>query len=73
MLTMISANPTTSANTAIFRGSSLDEVSGNALMLTSGGTLKLPGGYLLDIGVSEDVAVATAPDVTFHLGLSRSF
>lgn len=60
-------------HTAMFRGSSLDEVSGNSLMLTSGGALKLPGGYLLDIGVSEDVAVATAPDVTFHLGLSRSF
>lgn len=61
------------AHTAMFNGSSLDAVSGNSLMLTSGGALKLPGGYLLDIGVAEDVAVATAPDVTFHLGLSRQF
>jgi hypothetical protein len=61
------------AHTALYHGSSLDELSQTALMLTSGGALKLPGGYLLDIGVSEDVAVATAPDVAFHLGLSKQF
>ncbi|MBT1072319.1 DUF3187 family protein [Pelotalea chapellei] len=60
-------------HTAFYRGSSLDEISSNSLMLISGGALKLPGEYLLDIGVSEDVAVATAPDVAFHLGLSHKF
>jgi hypothetical protein len=60
-------------STAFYRGSSLDELSKNSLMLVTGGALKLPGDYRLDIGVSEDVAVATAPDVTFHLGLSRQF
>ena len=59
--------------TPFYRGSSLDELSQSSLLLVSGGTLKLPGGYLLDIGVSEDVAVATAPDVSFHLGLSKVF
>ena len=61
------------AHTALYHGSSLDELSAFSLMLISGGALKLPGGYLLDIGVSEDVAVATAPDVTLHLGLSKQF
>ena len=61
------------ANTPMYRGSSLDELSSNAFMLVSGGTLKLPGDYLLDIGVSEDVAVSTAPDVALHLGLSKQF
>ncbi|MDD5285506.1 MAG: DUF3187 family protein [Desulfuromonadaceae bacterium] len=61
------------ANTPLYRGSSLDELAATSLMLVSGGALKLPGDYLLDIGVSEDVAVATAPDVTFHLGLSKKF
>jgi len=61
------------ANTPFYRGSSLDELSKSSLMLVSGGALKLPGDYLLDIGVSEDVAVATAPDVAFHLGLSKRF
>lgn len=60
-------------STAFYRGSSLDELSKNSLMLVTGGALKLPGDYRLDIGVSEDVAVATAPDVAFHLGLSRQF
>jgi len=60
-------------NTPFYRGSSLDEISKSSLMLISGGTLKLPGDYLLDIGVAEDVAVATAPDVSFHLGLSKRF
>ena len=61
------------AHTPFYHGSSLDEVSSSSLMLVSGGALRFPGGYLLDIGVSEDVAVATAPDVAFHLGLSRQF
>lgn len=60
-------------HTPFYRGSSLDELSASSLMLTSGGALKLPGGYVLDIGVSEDVAVAAAPDVAFHLGVSRQF
>jgi len=60
-------------NTAYYRDSSLDELSTTALMLTIGGTLQLSDNYLLDIGLSEDLAVATAPDVTFHLGLSARF
>lgn len=60
-------------HTALYQGSSLPELSDSSLMLVAGGALKLPGDYLLDIGVSEDVAVATAPDVSFHLGLSRRF
>jgi hypothetical protein len=61
------------AHTALYHGSELDELSKDSLMLVVGGALKLPGDYLLDIGVSEDIAVATAPDVAFHLGLSKRF
>lgn len=61
------------AHTAVFHDSSLAELSQHSLMLVGGGALKLPGNYLLDIGVSEDVAVATAPDVSFHLGLYKQF
>ncbi len=63
----------TDFNTAFYKGSSLDELGKTSVMMTFGGTLKLPGNYLLDIGVAEDVAVHTAPDVTFHLGLTKSF
>lgn len=57
----------------LYRGSSLNELSEVSLMLTSGGTLKLGKSYMIDIGVSEDVAVATAPDVAFHFGVRREF
>jgi hypothetical protein len=61
------------AHTALYHGSELDELSQASLMLVTGGALKLPQGYLLDIGVSENIFVATAPDVSFHLGLSKQF
>lgn len=60
-------------NTPLYRDSALAEVSKSSLMLVMGGALRFPGEYLLDIGVAEDVAVATAPDVSFHLGLSKRF
>ncbi|MEI6207864.1 MAG: DUF3187 family protein [Desulfuromonadales bacterium] len=60
-------------NTPFYRNSHLNELTESAMMLVSGGSIRLPGDYLLDIGVSEDVAVATAPDVAIHLGLSKRF
>lgn len=60
-------------NTPLYKGSSLPEVSKPAFMLMSGGALKLPGDYQLDIGVSEDISIETAPDVAFHFGLSKLF
>ncbi|MFZ4855286.1 MAG: DUF3187 family protein [Desulfuromonadaceae bacterium] len=60
-------------NTALYSDSSLDEVSKNAMMIMFGGALRFPGNYLLDIGVAEDLSVGTAPDVSFHLGLSKQF
>ncbi len=61
------------ANSPLYNGSSLAEVAKPAFMLVIGGALKFPGEYQLDIGVSEDVSVGTAPDVAFHLGLSKLF
>jgi hypothetical protein len=61
------------ANTPLYKDSSLPELSKSAVMLVTGGALQLPGDYQLDIGVSEDISVATAPDVAFHVGLSRIF
>jgi hypothetical protein len=59
--------------TPLYHDSALTELSKSPLLLILGGTLGFPGDYLLDIGVSEDVAVDTAPDVSFHLGLSKKF
>lgn len=61
------------AHTPFYHGSSLDEISSGSLVLIVGGALRFPGNYLLDIGVSEDVLVSTAPDVGFHFGLSKQF
>jgi hypothetical protein len=60
-------------NTPFYRNSELPELTESAMMLLSGGSIRLPGDYFLDIALGEDVAVTTAPDVTFHLGLSKRF
>ena len=62
-----------SGHTPLYQGSGLTELTGNSLQLHSGGTLRLPGAILLDIAVSEDIAVDTAPDVALHLSLRRLF
>lgn len=61
------------ANSRLYKDSSLAEVSKPAFMLVFGGALKFPGDYTLDIGVTEDISVGTAPDVALHLGLSKNF
>ncbi|MDD2271154.1 MAG: DUF3187 family protein [Desulfuromonadaceae bacterium] len=60
-------------HTPMYHGSSLNELGTNTLVLVLGGALRLPGEYLLDIAVAEDVLVSAAPDVSFHLGLSKQF
>lgn len=60
------------ANTAFYH-SALTELGTGAVLLSTGGTLHLPAGYELDLGVIEDIAVYTAPDVTFHLALRKIF
>jgi hypothetical protein len=60
-------------NSPFYRNSGLSELTDSAMMLLSGGSIRLPGDYLLDIGVGEDVALTTAPDVSLHLGLSKRF
>ncbi|MCM2359527.1 MAG: DUF3187 family protein, partial [Geobacteraceae bacterium] len=62
-----------SGHTPFFRGSALRELARPALQLLVGGTLNLSARTSLDIGVSEDVAVDTSPDVALHLALRRRF
>jgi hypothetical protein len=56
-----------------FYDSPLKELGDVSAQLVLGGTLRLPGELLLDIAVSEDIIVYTAPDVVFHLALHRVF
>ena len=61
------------AHTPFYRDSGLKEVDSYSVQLTIGGTIALGKKTSLDIGVSEDLIVATAPDVVFHLALRRTF
>jgi len=60
------------SQTALY-DSELSELGDAALILTVGGTIAFTGTTSLDLGVAEDLAVNSSPDVTFHLGLSHSF
>jgi len=58
------------AHTGVFDRTNLDYL-GDATVLTIGGDYQFASGWLLDFGVSEDVAVETAPDVVFVVGVKR--
>jgi len=60
------------AHTAAFEPTTLDFL-GDALFLTVGGDYRFDSGWRLDVGVSEDVAVETAPDVVFIFGVRRDY
>lgn len=60
------------ARTALY-DSALAELGDPAVILTMGGSLGLGEKTTLDLGVGEDLAVNTSPDVTFHLGLTHRF
>jgi hypothetical protein len=61
------------AHTPFYRDSELRELGAYSVQLIAGGTLYLSGQTSLDIGVGEDLAVATAPDVSFYLTLRNRF
>jgi hypothetical protein len=59
------------AHTAAF-DSNLDFLN-EAIVLTVGGDYRFASGWLMNIGVSEDIAVEHSPDVVFVFGLQRSW
>jgi len=60
------------ARTALY-DSELNQLGSTAVILAMGGSIALGERTLLDLHVDEDIAVSTAPDVTFQLGLSHLF
>ncbi len=62
-----------SGHTPFFKGSELRELDNAALQLIVGGTLHFSDKTSLDIGVSEDIARDTSPDVALHLALRTRF
>lgn len=61
------------AHSSLFEESGLRQLNEASAQLALGGALALGEQTRLELAVVEDVAVDTAPDVTFHLGLSRRF
>ncbi|WP_303720772.1 DUF3187 family protein [Malonomonas rubra] len=61
------------ANSSLFEDSGLRQIDEAAAQLAIGGALALGEQTRLELAVVEDVAVDTAPDVTFHLALSHRF
>lgn len=61
------------AHTSLFEDSGLRQIDAAAAQLALGGALALGDRSRLELAVVEDIAVDTAPDVTFHLALSRRF
>ncbi len=60
-------------HSSFYSGSSLNELDSATLQLSLGGTLVLSDKTVLDLAVTEDIVVDTAPDVSFLLSLRRNF
>ena len=60
-------------HSSLYGGSTLREISNDTLMMTGGGAFAFTERTFLDIAISEDMSVKTAPDVTFHLALRQRF
>lgn len=63
----------TTWNSSLYKGSALREVDNDSLVITGGGTIGLAEKTSLDLAISEDLSVDTAPDVAFHLALRQRF
>ena len=59
------------AHSAVFDEADLDFL-GEALVLTVGGDYRFASGWQLDLAVSEDIAVESASDVVFVIGLKKA-
>ena len=61
------------AHTSFYKDSELRTLNRGSAQLTLGGTLALSRGTTLDVGITEDIIVLTAPDVVFHISLRHRF
>ncbi|MDF1552074.1 MAG: DUF3187 family protein [Deferrisomatales bacterium] len=61
------------AHTSLFDGSGLRPIDGASAQMAIGGAAAVAERTRLELAVVEDIVVATAPDVSFHLLLSQRF
>ncbi len=60
-------------HTAFFNNSQFEQLDSASAQLGVGGTVQLSDKDTLDLCVSEDIVVDTAPDVNFHVALTHKF
>ena len=60
------------ANSQIF-DLPVDGLSGDAVILSYGGSYRTTGGWRFDFGMSEDIQVDASPDATFYFAVQRGF
>ncbi len=60
-------------NTSLFDDSELRQIGDAAVQLSIGGAVAVTDSTRLELAVVEDIAVDTAPDVSFHLRVSQRF
>jgi hypothetical protein len=58
------------ANSAVL-STGLEELDGDAVILTFGGSYRTAGAWQFDLGVSEDIEVGASPDVVFSFAVRR--
>jgi hypothetical protein len=51
----------------------VDGLSGDAVILSYGGSYRATGGWRFDFGMSEDIQVDASPDATFYFAVQRGF
>jgi len=51
----------------------VDGLSGDAVILSYGGSYRTTGGWRFDVGMSEDIQVDASPDATFYFAVQRGF
>jgi hypothetical protein len=60
------------ANSSIF-DTPVNGLSGDAVVLSYGGTWRTPGGWRFDLGMNEDIEVNASPDATFYFAVQHGF
>jgi hypothetical protein len=60
------------ANSRIF-DTSINGLSGEAVVLSYGGTWRTSGGWRFDFGMNEDIQVNASPDATFYFAAQHGF
>ena len=60
------------ANSSVFDVAATD-LSGDAVLLSFGGSYRTTNGWRIDLGISEDIEVRASPDATFNVAVRHDF